>query len=210
MKNGLKIVDKFLPAQCYTKENTTKKRICIHHTVGSPSSLSGVESTFASQKNISTQYFIAGNGIIYKFIPENYWAHHLGLKIANNTQMNKETIGIEIGAWGPLKLVNGVYMNAYNKPFDMKLPIEELDKPFRGYSFYQEYLQPQIDSLQVLLYMLSIEHDIPLEGLNRTLNFEYFSDFAKPGLYSHTNFRTDKSDVYPAKNLCSMLKMLKN
>ena len=206
----MNIVEKFLPAQCYTATNTQKRRICLHHTVSSPLSLDGDIATFAAQRNVSTHYIICGNGTIFQCIPENYWAHHLGLKAANNTQLNQETIGIEIDAWGILTKNGDSFLNAYNKPFDKKLPVEKLDKPFRGSEYYQEYFQVQIDALYSLLLKLSTDHKIPLQGLNQTLNFELLSaaDFSKAGIFSHSNFRADKSDVYPAEKLITMLKML--
>ena len=207
----MKIVNKFLPENAYTKVNTVKKRICLHHTVSSPLSIDGDIATWAAQRNVSTQYIIGGDGTIYQCIPENYWAHHLGTKLANNTQLNQETIGIEIDAWGPLKKEGDKYINAYGKVFDSGLPVEKLDDmPFRGYTYYQEYLEEQIVALRELLLKLSSEHHIPLEGLNRHLNFETLpvTELNKSGIFSHSNFRADKSDVYPAKRLILALKFL--
>ena len=130
--------------------------------------------------------------------------------MANNAQLNQETIGIEIDAWGPLKKEGGQFINAYGRPLTTDTPMEEIDKPFRGYKYYQEYYQAQVDALYLLLKMLSVEHGIQLEGLNRTLNFEVLpaAELNKSGLFSHTNFRADKSDVYPARRLVAMLRML--
>jgi len=209
MRNiSLKIIDRLLPERCFTKENTVKKRICLHHTVSSPLSIDGDIATWAATRNIATHYIIGGDGTIFRCIPENYWAHHLGTKLANNTQLNRETIGIEIDSWGPLTPVNGKYMTAYGREMDKSLPVEKLDRPFRGFQYFQEYSDKQMGSLYFLLLKLSADHAIPLEGLNRTLNFELLNDFIKSGLYSHSNFRADKSDAYPAKKLIAMLKML--
>jgi hypothetical protein len=141
-------------------------------------------------------------------IPENYWAYHLGTQLAINTQLNKETIGIEIDAWGQLTKSGDRYNTAYGSVLDSAMPVETLDQPFRGSLYYQEYFDAQIDALYLLFKKLSVEHDIPLEGLNKTLNFELLNNFDKPGIYSHSNFRADKSDVYPAKKLIAMLKTL--
>ena len=205
---SLNIMNKFLPENCYTKVNTKKTRICLHHTVSSPLSVSGDVATFMSQRNIATQYIIAGDGTVYRLIPENYWAHHLGTKLANNTQLNRETIGIEIDAWGRLTKIDDSYLTVYGSVMDAKFPVETLDQPFRGSLYYQEYLDAQMDALYLLLKKLSVENELPLEGLNKTLDFELLTHFDKPGLYSHSNFRADKSDVYPAKKLIAMLKRL--
>ena len=202
------IVNKFLPEHCYTKVNTKKTRICLHHTVSSPLSIDGDVAAFASQRNIATHFIIGGDGTVFQMIPENFWAHHLGLKLAINTQLNKETIGIEIDAWGQLKKSGDKYLTAYGTALDSKFPVETLDEPFRGSLYYQEYSDEQIAALYLLLKQLSDEHQIPLEGLNKTLNFDLVHDFDKPGLYSHSNFRIDKSDVYPAKKLIAMLNNL--
>ena len=207
MKN-LTIVNKYLPEQCFTKVNTKKTRICLHHTVSSPLSIDGDVATFASQRNIATHYIIGGDGTVYQLIPENYWAHHLGTKFANNMQLNQETIGIEIDAWGQLTKSGDRYLTAYGSVMDTGFPVETLETPFRGSLYYQEYYDAQMDALFLLLKKLSVEHQIPLEVLNKTLNFELLNNFDKPGIYSHTNFRADKSDVYPAKKLIAMLKKL--
>ena len=205
---NLNILNKFLPENCYTKVNTRKTRICLHHTVSSPLSIEGDVATFISQRNVATQYIISGDGTVYQLIPENYWAHHLGTKFANNAQLNRETIGIEIDAWGRLTKNGDRYLTAYNSVLDTRFPVETLEKPFRGSLYYQEYSDAQMDALYLLLKKLSVEHQIPLEGLNQSLNFELLNDFNKPGIYSHSNFRADKSDVYPAKKLIAMLKKL--
>jgi len=202
------VFNRFLAENCYTKENTKKTRICLHHTVSSPLSIDGDIATFMSQRNIATHYIIAGDGTVFQLIPENYWAHHLGTKLTNNTQLNKETIGIEIDSWGQLSKSGDKYKTVYDSVLDSKFPVETLDKPFRGSLYYQEYSDAQMDALKLLLKKLSEEHEIPLEGLNKTLNFELLNNFDQPGLYSHSNFRDDKSDVYPAKKLLAMLKTL--
>ena len=204
----LNIVNRFLPENCYTKENTKKTRICLHHTVSSPFSIDGDVATFMSQRNIATHYIISGDGTVYQLIPENYWAYHLGTKLSNNTQLNKETIGIEIDTWGQLTREGDSFITAYKSKLDSKIPVETLNERFRGSLYYQEYYDAQIDALKLLLKKLSLDHEIPLEGLNQTLNFELLNNFDKPGLYSHSNFRDDKSDVYPAKKLIAMLKTL--
>jgi hypothetical protein len=121
--------------------------------------------------------------------------------------MNKETIGIEIDAWGPLKQNGNTYTNAYGKVIDSTINVENLKVPFRGYSIFQEYFDKQIESLKELIQFLSKTHSIPMDGLNKTLNFE-FCNYDKPGIYSHSNFRKDKSDVYPCSKLIKMLKTL--
>jgi len=206
----MNIVDRFLPAHCYFAENTPKKRICLHHTVGGPMAINGVIATWSGTRSIATTYVINGDGVIYKVIPQNFWAHHLGLKVANNTQLNKETIGIEVNAWGPVTLKNGRYMNAYDRAYDMTYPIEKLDKPFRGWNMWQEYLDVQMYSLFLLIRHLCNEHNIPYEGICRTKNFELMptADFTKPGIFNHTNYRADKSDMYPGKKLITMLNNL--
>ena len=206
----MKIVEKFLPEHCYMKVNTKKKHICLHHTVSNPISQDGDIATWSATKNIATTYIICGSGSVLKVIPDNFWAHHLGTKFANNTQLNQETIGIEIDAWGPVSKVNNQWHSVYNKAIDKNLSIEILPKAFRGYLYFQEYLPAQIESLRVLLLMLSKEHDIPLVGLNKHLNFEFLPqvELNKPGIFSHSNYRQDKSDIYPSSKLITMLKTL--
>lgn len=208
------------PSNQYYQEIQNKTQIVLHHTVSNPLSETGdINSWLSDTGRIATYIIISYDGTINKCFKSNEWGHHLGIKsdflkqkkfkdyATRNTLLNKESIGIEIDAWGGLTKKNGVYYNAYNKPISNDLEIVECD--WRGFKYFQKYSQAQIDSLGELLPILMETYNIPSYGI-KDGNFEVRLDAleGKPGIYSHSSYRSDKSDLYPDENLINLLKSL--
>ncbi|MGB3076931.1 MAG: N-acetylmuramoyl-L-alanine amidase, partial [Chitinophagales bacterium] len=158
------------------------------------------------------------DGVICKCFPEEKWAHHLGTTAANNAQLNKESIGIEICNYGPItKSANGMLLNYVNKPVPKEMVVE-LAKPFQGYKLYHKYSDKQLAAIKELLLDLAARFNIDLKsGLQPLLNQNKGNDAfllnkdalaGKPGLWTHTNVRTDKFDCSPQDNLIAMIKSL--
>ena len=145
----------------------------------------------------------------------SYWyesrnPEKLGFKdyAIRNELLNKQSIGIEIDSWGGLtKGKDGLYYNAYGKPISNKLEVVECD--WRGYKYFQKYSQAQIDTLAELLPLLMEANKIPSYGI-KDGNFDVRMDALNgtPGIYSHSSFRNDKSDLMPDQNLIKMLNNL--
>ena len=84
-------------------------------------------------------------------------------------------------------------------------------------SYHHKYSNKQIDSLKELLLFLKGKYNIDLKkGLFPILDtpkaggFEINNDAlsGKPGVWSHTSVRKDKSDIHPQDELIAMLKTL--
>lgn len=207
------------PENQYYKDTQEKKQIVLHHTVSDPMSAVGdINSWTSDASRIATYIIISYDGTINKCFKSNQWAHHLGVTskflkekgfsdyASRNDLLNKQSIAIEIDAWGGLtKDKNGKFLNAYGKPISDKLEVVECD--WRGYKYFQKYSKGQIDVLSELLPILMKEYSIPSYGI-KDGNFDIRMDAlsGKPGIYSHSNLRADKSDLYPDKNLIEMLK----
>ena len=95
----------------------------------------------------------------------------------------------------------------------------ELDKPFRGYKFWHKYSEKQINVLKQWLYFIAERDNIDIrEGLPTLIKqvgvsaFEYNDDLRrgriKGGVWSHTNVRKDKVDMFPQPDLMDMLSSL--
>ena len=156
----------------YYKVETPKTNICLHHTVGG-----SAKSTFnywqSTADHIATAYIIERDGTIYEVFDPKYWAHHLGLKMANNTLYNKRTIGIELASEGALrsgdelneKLGQAKFDPKYLYAFDIDVsPFKNAKKlyhllddgkkyfdmldlglgAFRGYRWFDAYDEPQV------------------------------------------------------------------
>lgn len=278
------IKKQYLPENEYFPAEHKKKTIVLHHTAGSHrpdwvvSAWDKDQTKGGKPLRVATQYVIGGkstrngnqdwDGKIVEAFPVKSWAHHLGTKNSNNTQLNQQSIGIEICNYGPLtKSSNGQYFTYVNSlvPED---DVIDLGKNWRGYRYYQKYTEAQIKSVRDLICMLSAEFDIDvkkglvelfdkkkqidklsvlerqqflnergylgmngkkldedgLDGRNtkyasRTYNdskrgewsafeFNQLANEGGEGIWSHTNYRKDKFDVYPYPPLVEMLKSL--
>ena len=281
----MEIRKQFLPENEYYPTNSTKHTIVLHHTAGSHRpdwviyGWDRDKTKGGKSLKIATQYVIGGkstrdgnqdwDGVIVQAFPDKMWAHHLGTKNTNNTQLNRQAIGIEICNYGPLtKSANGMYFNYVNGMVPEE-DVIDLGKNWRGYRYYQKYTKKQIESVKYLILRLSEEFDIDIkkgmlelfEPKNNSvktmdtlekqifLNLKgYFGMNGKPltedgvdgpntkyatrtymdvkrgdwgafeynqlaneggeGIWSHTNYRKDKFDVYPYPPLIEMLKAL--
>lgn len=208
------------PENQYYKDVQIKTQIVLHHTVSDPMSPIGdINSWLSTPDRISTYIILGYDGTIYKCFKSNEWGHHLGIKAIDlkklgfkdynirNTLLNKQSIGIEIDSWGGLTKKGDVFYNAYNKPIDKKLEIEEVD--WRGYKYFQKYSDAQLKTLSELLPILMKEYSIDNYGL-KDGNFDVRMDAlnGKSGIFSHSNYRKDKSDLYPDKKLIEILKKI--
>lgn len=233
LKPSFKITDKFMSDGEYYKEACVKNTIYLHHTAGSYRPDLVIETWDTDDtvdekigkktvRVVGTSFVIGGlstfsndasyNGSIYRAFDDMYWAHHLGTVYANNRKLNQQSIGIELCNYGPLtKSSNGKYYTYVNTVVPENM-VCKLDKPFKGYSYYHCYTDEQLNSLKLLLSHLkqkypNIEMRTPLltvEGFAINDN----SKKAVPGIYSHTNVREDKYDVYPHPKLLKILKEL--
>lgn len=206
------------PSNQYYQEVFKKKQIVLHHTVSDPTSHIGdVNSWLSDAARISTYVVIGHDGTINKCFKSNEWAHHLGVKSTSlknfgfvdfnirNEILNKESIAIEIDAWGGLVKKGDLFYNAYGKPIPNKLDVIECN--WRGFKYFQKYSKEQIETLSELLPILMKEYSVASFGIkDGNLDVRMDALEGKSGIYSHSCYRSDKSDIYPDVNLIEMLK----
>lgn len=206
----------------YYPQHYPKKQIVLHHTAGSHHPGWVADGWDANKKKIGTAWIIGGkanppfkddqDGRVVEYFPDTAWAHHLGISDSNYA-ITKASIGIELCNYGQLILnKTGQYLTYVNSlvPPDQ---VVRLDKPFRGYEFFEAYTEAQIESLRVLLLDIASRHNIDLhEGMYKLLKnggraFEMQTSAlgGKPGLYTHVNYRRDKIDCYPHPGLVEMI-----
>lgn len=215
----MKVVNIDFPKKNYYQEKHIKNQIVLHHTVSNPKSQVGdIEHWNSLSGRIATYAIIGYDGVIYQCFDPSFWAHHIGLTTktlmnlgyidyrTRNLNLNKQSIGIEIDAWGPLnRKGNNKYHSIYNTPIDKDLEIDEVD--FRGYKYFQKYSKAQIETLGLLLPKLMDEFNIESKGIkDGNLDVRYDAIGGDNGIFSHTSYRCDKSDIYPNKNLINLLK----
>lgn len=205
------------PENQYIKEEHKKSQIVLHHTV-SGIGVNGDINTFAKNGlRISTSIIIGHDGLIHQLFNSKYWGYHLGLKTEVFTKnklsfknLDKTSIGIEIDSAGGLKKdVNGIWVDIYGHKLSNDSVIEYKDK-YRGYYAFEKYTNEQIETLKNLLLYFNKVYDISLNYNENMFDLSVDALSGKNGIWSHTSFRIDKSDVHPQKELIDMLKSLIN
>ena len=210
-----KVTDKLLDESQYYKSETSKKTIVIHHTAGGPNPINVIHGWNLNQERVGTAYVIGGkpdktksyqDGEIFRAFDDKYWAHHLGCKVENNTELNKQSIGIEICNWGQLiKKTDGKFYNYVNK----EVPIDEvidLGNKFRGFQYYHAYTQKQLESTRELIKHLCAKYNI--NGIYMPVMWDVNPSALSGagGIWSHISYRSDKNDCSPQPQLINMLK----
>lgn len=236
--NGLTIYDCLLPDDEYVKKQTRKDTIWLHHTAGGSRpdwTISGWDKDYIKDENgnpildstgnpkalrVGTNYVIGRkssstsdtvwDGKVLKAFDDRFWSYHLGIHHKNSHLLNSSSIGIEICNYGPLKLSkDGRFLNYVNKPISEN-DVVELSTPFRGYKYWEKYTDKQIDSVFKLITYLRNRWNIQIEtGIYNEDWFNYDEKwFTSGGLRTHTQVRKDKFDIFPQKEMITMLNSL--
>lgn len=203
------------PEEKYINKEYTKTQIVLHHTVSNGSALDVANYWKQLPTRIGTCMILERDGTLNQLFSSKYYAGHLGLKPDNfieygipYTDLNKSSIGIEIISWGGLKEKNGKLYNAYDKEVSNE-PVTKLDKPYRGYTYFHSYTKEQIESLKNILIYWGNRYNIPLTYSENIWDICEEALEGTPGIYSHTSYRKDKSDLFPMPDVITMLKSLK-
>ncbi len=198
------------PDAQYIKKETSKTQIFLHFTAGGPIAKNVIGGWNADETTVSTAFVIDRNtGEVYECFDPKYYSYHLGLK-GTNGRLDRTSIGIEICSWGPLTFKDGKYYNYVNKEVP-EANVLKLDKPFRGYSFFENFTDTQISNVEKLLRVLIKTYKIKVQTSFDYNWFEYNQaviDNTLPGIFTHCNVRLDKSDIFPNKNIINILNKL--
>jgi hypothetical protein len=179
----------------YYKTKTVKKSICLHFTVGYIKS----DTTALSTKDncVSVSYVVDRSGRIYEMFPDTEWSYHLGSgAVGGNGNMSKQSIGIEISNYGPLKLSGENLVDAYGNNYCTLAEKQFYDKQnYRGYDYYASMTNVQIDAVSALIKYLGRTHDIPMNFKSDDAPFANNAEATSfKGIFYHTNVRKDKFD----------------
>lgn len=208
----------------YHKSTQEKKQIVWHHAAGRDTA-TGMFYWWKvdGKEHVATSAAIDDKGVITKGYDEDYWGHHLGLRrnflarngILNfwtqNTILNKQSVAVEILNWGSLRKIGGRYYpwTQWNKSKPNKseaIPKRKVIKlNYRGFEYYEKYTSAEIETLKNWTILNSIRY-----GINLDYSYEQMFEVNKKalkgtnGIYSHTSFRPDKTDVSPQGRLIEM------
>lgn len=216
------IEDYHLPEGQYVKESTSKYYIVLHHTAGRENPYKTIDHWAKDNRGrVGTNYVIGGisvdgknneyDGKILRAIDDEYYGWHIG---AGSTMgVKKHSISIEMCNAGGLTEKNGKWYTWFGEEV-ADSQVRVLKDKFRGYQAFHKYSEEQIKSLEALLRYLENTHGISLkggmhdilkQGINPfELNLEASAGKIK-GVLTHTNFRRDKSDIFPQSEIVELI-----
>jgi N-acetyl-anhydromuramyl-L-alanine amidase AmpD len=198
----------------FFKEANTKTQIYLHHTASGPNAKSVWDWWKNDKTTVGTCVVIGKDGEIIQGFSSKFWAYHLGL--ANKhfgvqglpyKNLDKISIGIEITNWGQLTKKGDKYFNYVDKEVPLA-DVYELETPHKGFKYYENYSDAQIESVKKLLLYWGEVYNIPLTYNPDIWNTTNRAFKGEPGVYTHNSVRVDKTDVYPHSGLIKMLKSL--
>jgi len=211
MKSKFSITKKYLTNGQYLTERFEKTMIFLHFTAGG-SKESSWEWWNSTPERIGTAYLVGRDGNTLEAFDPRMWASHLGVKGRN--QLDKNSIGIELSNWGPLKQVNGKYFAYPGNYSRTEIPIEKVqiyDKPWRGFTAYEKFTENQIRGLVDLIVHLKTGA-FPNLSTKVQDGFENYNGLLvsknMKGIWSHSSVRKDKMDIHPQPNLLEALNTL--
>lgn len=204
-----------LSAEQYIKQIFNKDKIFIHYTVSGPDAKNVINCWDGNSPKIATAFVISGrgeeDGEIYESYNPDYWSYHLGVK-GTKGSLDKSSIGIEICSWGRLEKKGDKYYNVYGAEVSEN-EVYKLEDEWRGSVYFHSYTKKQLESLENLLTWIIKNYKIQIQNTTFNRNWmEYNPDLIKsktPGIWTHTNVRTDKQDSYPDHRLFDVLNRLK-
>lgn len=208
------------PATQYMAEEHPKVQIYLHHTAGNASGEQVFTGWASNAERIATCVSISGpgpnsvDGQIVQGFSSKHWAYHLGLKESTFHKFNvpyksldKISIGIEVCNWGQLTLKDGKFYNYVNREIPAN-QVCELAKPHRGFKYYHNYSDAQIQSIKDLLLLWKDKFGIPLTYNEDIWDVTPRALRGEKGVFTHNSVRLDKVDMYPHPKLIEMLKSL--
>ena len=215
------------PTNQYFQTVYAKTQVFLHHTVSGAKAIDVFNYWASNKEEVATCCVVDRSGTICQGFSSKYWAYHLGVrnedliaaKVKTYKRLDFTSIGIEIDSWGGLvKHTDKKWYPCYWDKTKRKLmpyvaagPVAnviEYKNGYRGFYAFEKYTDEQIKSVKLLLQYWNQVYNIPLT-YNPTM-FDISSDAiqGKPGIWSHTSVRTDKSDIHPQPEMIEMLKSL--
>ena len=221
-ENGLVIHRHFLPIGEYKEGPIKAEWVFLHHTAGWHNPYNTINNWGKDNRGaIATEFVLGGpsikgnddkyDGEMVQAFPEGNYGWHLGVN--GSQKMHKNSVAIEVCNFG--YVVNG---KAYQGTPVVESQIVELSKPFRGHKTWHRYSDTQISKLHKWILWIGERDSIDVRaGLPELVKekgadaFEFNENayYGKvKGLWTHTNTRKDKVDMFPQQELMDMLMSL--
>lgn len=218
VSNALDIKKHYMPAGTYFPGPVKKQWIFLHHTAGWEDPYQVIDMWARDNRgNVATEFVLGGqsvrdgskkfDGELVQAFPEGGYGWHTG---TGNSVMHRNSVAIEVCCMG--QIVDGkTYVGTVAKSDQ----VIKLAKPFRGFQFWHDYSDAQIETLKRFILYTAEKYNIDIRrGLIENIKAKGADGFdvldlakaeSTPGMYSHTNVLRGKVDMYPHPDLIDML-----
>jgi hypothetical protein len=215
------------PTNKYFSDEYEKTQIVLHHTVSGPGVVGDITTWKKGKYNVGVVIIIDRAGTPWQLFSSKWWAYHLG---TGDHSLDKHSVAIEIDNWGGLFLgdgslkqfgknedgsprmiytVPGKYYAYYGNVVDLpESRIQSYPDGYRGYYYFEKYTNEQIRTVGELILFWGKKYNIPLYYNSSMFNFSEEALRGKPGVWSHTSYRKDKSDIHPQPEMKEMLQTI--
>jgi hypothetical protein len=218
-ENGLVVNKHFLPPGEYKNGPIKPEWVFLHHTAGWHNPYKCIDSWGRDSRGaVATEFVLGGpsikgndetyDGEMVQAFPEGNYGWHLGKN--GSQKMHVNSVAIEVCNFGWIK--DG---KTYAGTKADESQIVTLAKDFRGYKTWHRYSDKQIEAIRLWLLWIAERDGIDIRaGLPALIKekgadaFEFNEDayYGKvKGLWTHTNTRKDKVDMFPQQELMDML-----
>lgn len=219
LPSGLSIEQYFLPKGEYKNGPTNKEYLFLHHTAGWHNPYQVVDAWGRDTRGaVATEFVLGGqsvkgndnthDGKLIQCFPEGAYGWHLG---DNGSQhMHTHSVGIEVCNFG--YIVNG---KTYAGTSAHESQIVTLPQAFRGHKDWHRYSDKQIEVLRKWILYIAERDNIDVRaGLVEEIKAKGVAGFEfnekayygkVKGMWTHTNTRKDKVDMFPQPELVDML-----
>tara|TARA_Y100000592_G_C5408296_1_gene286785 strand:- start:115 stop:999 length:885 start_codon:yes stop_codon:yes gene_type:complete len=219
-ENGLLINKHYLPTGEYKEGAWNKEYLFLHHTAGWHNPYNTVDHWANDDRgSVATEFVLGGQSIkgndnkydgeVVQAFPEGGFGWHLGKN--GSRHMHIHSVGIEVNNFGYLK--NG---RTYAGQLADDSQVVKLNEPFRGFSEWHRYSNKQIENLRKLILHIANRDNIDVRqglpavikkyGVSKGFDFNEDAYYGRiKGLWTHTNTRKDKFDMFPQQELLDML-----
>lgn len=219
LPDGLVIEQYFLPKGEYKTGPTNKEYLFLHHTAGWHNPYKTIDHWGRDSRGaVATEFVLGGpsvkgdddsyDGTLLQAFPEGGYGWHLG---KNGSQhMHTHSVGIEVNNFG--YVVDG---KTYAGTRVHESQIVTLPESFRGHKTWHRYSDKQIEVLRKWILWIAERDNIDVRaGLVEEVKkkgaagfeFNEAAYYGKTkGMWTHTNTRKDKVDMFPQSELLDML-----
>lgn len=210
------------PDNKFFHEDYEKTQIVLHHTISGDGVDGDISTWEHGQYNVAVAIIIDRAGTPWQLFSSRFWAYHIG---ANNHNLDRHSIGIELDSWGALvagdgtskqfgnppkivQTISGKYYAYYGNP--VAVPLQYYPDGFRGYNYYEKYSQSQLQTLGELILYWKLKYNIPLQYNPSMWSVSQDALGGKPGIWTHCSYLPApvKTDCHPDPSLVELLKTL--